>query len=409
MNNVFVLLFLFITLIEIGCSTQRTLRSWLNYDCDTKCKDKNLTTVYLRADGPNDTLHYLWDFDGNPSVFLALTLPSASLNISWEDFFIKRKNSIKFTEEPIYTFGVIFNKIIEFNDKNDTAIMNITNIVDTNVLHPMFFQWDRKALIQNTEFVTLNMEGNYYNDSIMNISRYGTVKLSLIGFCSLDHSEVMPHMLHTENSTQIDIILQNIETNKTFTNSRFAIELLVAGEGNPDIPMFINPKKSLDDEHTPGIFEVVEVRTPPYKSMDNYQTEGAYLQWRPVSYTTISRDTTNSTETMQYSPLKVSNHTSAIMNTMLYCYYGDKIDNLLTQRIIVSLGTKGDGFYKRTYYSTWTFLIGYGTPPDEQFSYLVIMIISIGLGLPLIILLVIGLYLCISKLPKRNSETYLSQ
>lgn len=56
-----------------------------------------------------------------------------------------------------------------------------------------------------------------------------------------------------------------------------------------------------------------------------------------------------------------------------------------------------------------TFLIGYGTPPDEQFSYLVIMIISIGLGLPLIILLVIGLYLCISKLPKRNSETYLSQ
>lgn len=67
----------------------------------------------------------------------------------------------------------------------------------------------------------------------------------------------MPHMLHTENSTQIDIILQNIETNKTFTNSRFAIELLVAGEGNPDIPMFINPKKSLDDEHTPGIFEVI--------------------------------------------------------------------------------------------------------------------------------------------------------
>lgn len=58
-------------------------------------------------------------------------------------------------------------------------MMNITNIVDTNVIHPMFFQWDRKALIQNTEFVTLNMEGNYYNDSIMNISRYGTVKLSV--------------------------------------------------------------------------------------------------------------------------------------------------------------------------------------------------------------------------------------
>ncbi|XP_043589291.1 glycosylated lysosomal membrane protein-like isoform X1 [Bombus pyrosoma] len=409
MNNVFVFLFLFITLVDIGYCTQRTLRSWLNHDCGTICKDRNLTTVYLRADGPNDTLHYLWDFDGNPSVLLALTSRSATMNISWKDFLLKRKDSVTFTEEPIYTFGVVFNKIIEFNDTNDTALINIANLVNTNSLHPMFFQWDRKTLIQNNEFVTLNMEGNSYNDSIMNISRMGSIKVSLMGFCSLDHSEFMPHMLHTENSTQVDIILDHLQTNKSFTNSRFAIELLVVGEGNPEVPMFINPKKSLDDEHTPGIFDVVEVRTPPYKSMDNYETEGAYLQWRPVSYTTMSRDITDSTETMQYPPLKVSNHTSTIIDSMLYCYYGDKVDNLLTQRIIVSLGSKGDGFYKRTYYSTWTFLIGYGTPPEEQFSYLVIMIISIGLGLPLIILLAIGLYFCIYKLPKRSGQAYLNQ
>ena len=87
------------------------LRSWLNHGCGTICKDKNLTTVYLRADGQNDTLHYLWDFDGNPSVLLALTSHSASMNISWEDFLLKKKNSITFTEEPMYTFGVVFNKV----------------------------------------------------------------------------------------------------------------------------------------------------------------------------------------------------------------------------------------------------------------------------------------------------------
>ena len=43
----------------------------------------------------------------------------------------------------------------------------------------MFFQWDRKTLIQNNEFVTLNMEGNSYNDSIMNISRDGSIKFSV--------------------------------------------------------------------------------------------------------------------------------------------------------------------------------------------------------------------------------------
>lgn len=379
----------------------------MNPDCPLQCKDKNVTTVYLRADGPNDTLHYLWDFDGNPSVLLALTSPSAHLNISWEHFLVKEKNSITFTEEPIYTFGVILNKIIEFNDVNDTALINIADMVNTNILHPMFFQWERKTLTQNRKLVALDMEGNYYNDTAMNISRYGSVKLSLKGFCSLDHSEIMPHLLHTENSTLVDIVLDNMQTNISFSSSRFAIELLVVGEGNPDIPMFIDPKKTLDDEHVPGIFEIVEVRTPPYKRMNNYNTEGAYLQWRPISYTNGFRDITGSTDTMQYPPLKVSNHTSAIVNSMLYCYYGDKVNDLLTQRIIVSLGTKGDGFYKK--YSTWTFLIGYGTPPNEQFSYLVIMIISIGLGLPMIILLATGIYLCIRKRPNRNSQAYISQ
>jgi len=54
----------------------------------------------------------------------------------------------------------------------------------------------------------------------------------------------------------VDIILDHIQTNQTFSNSRFAIELLAVGGGDPEIPMFVDPKKSLDDEHTPGIFEV---------------------------------------------------------------------------------------------------------------------------------------------------------
>lgn len=33
------------------------------------------------------------------------------MNISWEDFLLKKKNSITFTEEPMYTFGVVFNKV----------------------------------------------------------------------------------------------------------------------------------------------------------------------------------------------------------------------------------------------------------------------------------------------------------
>jgi len=97
--------------------------------------------------------------------------------------------------------------------------------------------------------------------------------------------------------------------------------------------------------------QVVEVRTPPYNKLDALFS-GAYLQWRPVSYVTALRDVTSSTETIQYSPKKVNN-TTAVENSMLYCYYGNAVDSLLLQKLTVSLGTKGDGFYKKTHYSTW--------------------------------------------------------
>ncbi|XP_029177398.1 glycosylated lysosomal membrane protein-like [Nylanderia fulva] len=404
----FLSLILVVALADSSYPTQRTLRSWLNPDCDDTCRGRNVTTLHLGADGRNDTLHYLWDFIGTPSLLLALTPPSTTLNISWENYLARRENSLHFSEKPLYTFGVIINKIIEFDDVNDTALIDTANVANVNILPLEYFNWQRVSLTQNSEFVSLDMEGNSYHDTAKNISRNGSIKLSFRGFCTLDHSDMVPHMLHTENSTQIDIILDRLQTNKTFSNSRFAIELLVVGGGDPEILMFVDPKKSLDDEHTPGIFEIVEVRTPPYRELDSALNGGAYLQWRPVSYNSPLRDVTSSTETTQYPPKKVFGYTSAVKDTMLYCYYGNKTD-LLLQSLTISLGSKGDGFYKKTNYLTWTFIIGYGTPPEERFSSLVIMIISIGLGLPLLIMVITGLYLCIRRMPKQNGNVYLSR
>lgn len=80
--------------------------------------------------------------------------------------------------------------------------------------------------------------------------------LQLNRFWTLDHSDIMPHILHTENSTQIDIIIENFETNPSYSSSRFAFELLIVGNHSVNSTMRIDVKKTLDDEHTPGIFEV---------------------------------------------------------------------------------------------------------------------------------------------------------
>jgi hypothetical protein len=66
--------------------------------------------VYVEAEGPNDTLHYLWDFTQKPSIFVAATPVKSRLIISWPQFKLNNK-SVTFSEEPIYSFGIVLDKV----------------------------------------------------------------------------------------------------------------------------------------------------------------------------------------------------------------------------------------------------------------------------------------------------------
>ncbi|KAL2716347.1 glycosylated lysosomal membrane protein B-like [Vespula squamosa] len=178
------LLFFSIISMDLAGPAKRTLHY------EEQCKNQNWTTMYLRADGSNDTLHYLWDFGGKPSILMALTSPSATLNITCEDFLQRKINSVVFSENPNYTVGFILNKIIEFNDVNDTAVINLDNVANINFLMPEFFHWSRKYISMFDDSFGLDMEGNSYNDTAMNITRHGSIKLSVKYFAALkDYKE----------------------------------------------------------------------------------------------------------------------------------------------------------------------------------------------------------------------------
>ena len=80
------------------------------------------------------------------------------------------------------------------------------------------------------------------------------MQLSAYGY--LDHSEELPHLLHSANSTQVDLILDHLKTNSNFTKSRFALDVLLVSNDNPNSTAIIESRKSLDDENTPGVFTV---------------------------------------------------------------------------------------------------------------------------------------------------------
>lgn len=68
-----------------------------------------------------------------------------------------------------------------------------------------------------------------------------------------------------ENATQVDIVMENIEFDgKKFPFPRMGVEvMLVSQEPALDRQSFdVFKRKSLDDEHTPGIFELNEIASP---------------------------------------------------------------------------------------------------------------------------------------------------
>lgn len=104
---------------------------------------------------------------------------------------------------------------------------------------------------------------------------------------STGYSDVLPYMLYTENSTQVDIAFNDVQLNDTQhpfpSHPRIGFKyILVQDEivGNTSARMRLDRNKTLDDEHTPGVFETFSVRTPILNAWDE-----SFIQWKPICYT----------------------------------------------------------------------------------------------------------------------------
>jgi hypothetical protein len=204
-----------------------------------------------------------------------------------------------------------------------------------------------------------------------------------------------------------------------FNNQRFAIEVLLFTSElkNENTTFFLNRRKSIDDEHTPGIFEIYDVMSPKsvsngggeiqFKlfdslSLTSWNFQGAYIQFRPVAYTHPERDVTTSTET-HLDPLMAVDAEEELQQTLAWSLYGKDVRNYLLQGLNVTFGLKGDGFYTKTNYTTWTFVMGYGAPPLEELSVLITIVACVGLGVPLGLLLIGGCYICAKRVRRSAS------
>lgn len=366
----------------------------INPGCpDTICggTNKNLVTVvHITAKSKADCIHNVWSFVGKPSVLIAVSDLNSTLTIDWNRFYNDSDNvkSISIDPEPTAAFIVIVNKIIQFNDASDKGYLNSSALKDKDVViyDPSRFQYVFNKSVAQDKFAQVKVTANKYKVNETDTINIGAVVYNLHTYGDKGHAWHFPHLLHNSNSSQMDLAFDKFKVKKAFTAPRLAVEYVLISQEDLAVNgtnfHFIR-RKTLNDEHTPGIFE-----------LDTLLSPDTFVEYRPVSYSTVERDVSTSTGT-HLGVLSAPNNTE-LVQSLAAAYFGNW-STLLSTATNISFGMKNDGYYTKTNYTTFTFQMGLGAPPTEELSKFIVIISLVGVGIPVLLLAIGCSCICLKR------------
>ncbi|KAK3609107.1 hypothetical protein CHS0354_015667, partial [Potamilus streckersoni] len=308
---------------------------------DPNCMKPCRTEIgHIQATGPDDTLHYLITDIGIPTIY------------------VLRTNTIS---EANSVVNVDWNKL---SSKNTT---------------------ERSGAITFPKNVQI-----FYS--------YAAMFTRIQAFDHGDRENQLPHLQYTENIVLFDLVISHISTN--LSASRFVVEMILYSNSTEN--MKIDTTASIDDEYTPGVFKISNWLTRPTN-----QAEGCFIQWKPVCYLNIPRGRNVATYVSYYGPSGLDSNLDMIKLVNRSILGAFEESTAMPYRMTAtnfSFGLSKDGGYKLKNYTAWSGSIGFGAPPEEKVSTLVIIIIAVGLGLPIVIILFGGVGVCVKKQKGKQSK-----
>ncbi|MEQ2161784.1 hypothetical protein GOODEAATRI_013065, partial [Goodea atripinnis] len=205
------------------------------------------------------------------------------------------------------------SQLLEYDDENNTAEAT-SNFFPAYELQD--FSWSR-----------------------MNLSDYTAVLCgSLSVFGSEGRAELWPRLLHSANSSQVEVWLNGLLPRSN--TSRFILELQAVGGAYPlskvDVIQFI------DDEYTPSIFKWVS-------SANNSSDVLGFIQWKPVAYRKSCPALEDATPCRNSDPLAHSGNTTTASSALIQAFYSDP----KAMGMNVSFGMAGEPFYNSTMFLSW--------------------------------------------------------
>ncbi|CAB1351058.1 unnamed protein product [Coregonus sp. 'balchen'] len=322
--------------------------------------------LHVRALGKNNTLHYLLCSQGAPALLLVHTSSASSkVEVDWPAFLVQNTTgSLKVTPESsvLYSNALVFTRLWEYDDVNDTA--------DPEHLPPSSF------------FQPYELQNFTWDD--LNKTLDPTAHTALLSFDAEGRDQGWPSLLHNANSSQLRVGLDGVLPRSN--RSRFSLELQVVGGTQP--MSRVDVLRSIDDEYTPSIFKVSQWVSSPVNSTSPVL---GYAQWKPVAYRRPSPVFEDATPCRHSTPVPIA---QLPPSGLVLAYFGGERQ---TSGLNMTFSIAGDPFYNTTNYLSWTVLVGLGSPPVDSFSPLVLVIMAVGLGTPLLIILLGGVCVCVRK------------
>lgn len=128
----------------------RKLSVELNPGCEQQIGSlcNGIVFAHIRAESWNDTLHYIFDFTGSPSIFLAKTEKNVSLGIDWDGFMSGAAGAVNFSSPPSFVFSSVVSRIYLFNDPSDKGDVSDASVSEIATINPHKFSWEKVNLTQ---------------------------------------------------------------------------------------------------------------------------------------------------------------------------------------------------------------------------------------------------------------------
>jgi len=345
----------------------------------------------------NDVMHYLFTSINRPTIVIKHTTVKTTVMFN-DDSICNQTGGEAFTFDPngnVDISGVIISKVFPYNDKPDLVSLQglSPSEIFSDIAHDFKWQFQPKKKDDDFKFMFKGTSKKHENASL---------DFSVDVQLKTENVHEPPRNPVHANLTEFRFDMLKLPANFS-AHPRYAIEVLFFGTGKKSGAARYSTIQYIDDEFTPGNFQIWSINFPLINDKKDL-----FTSWKPVAYNSKDRGRESLALAKNYNmkgQLGLSGSLEEVGGKDSVWSVVSDVKDVQFFGMNITFGLAKDGCYNNNPYMSWTGMVGYDKTPEDSISSLVIIVISVGIGAPAVFILVGVLVLLIRKV-KFSKNSY---